>query len=285
MYKKTFYSDNFTVDPAFCSIDPNMLAMHHHHQHQQQDDVSPYVVPASVMPPTPTPFLDPSATPFSPDEGLDDFPVMYQHDEDNTTGMVDVAVAPYLTNYYQQQQQQQYHSPPQPTTVNNTPDMGAASINYHHQQQEHHLFPALAKAKVFTCPTCHRQFNRRYNLGTHMKTHDKNRHRPYACPDAFISKLYNGTWGLQSYKVARRDEAHLGCKFHDQARHSQIHPMSPPAKVEKKIQEVDPRSTLAGGDIAKSRIDEVDRETCTQGALHPDEQLCSIEDPTFHCKV
>lgn len=183
MYKKTFYSDNFTVDPAFCSIDPNMLAMHHHHQHQQQDDVSPYVVPASVMPPTPTPFLDPSATPFSPDEGLDDFPVMYQHDEDNTTGMVDVAVAPYLTNYYQQQQQQQYHSPPQPTTVNNTPDMGAASINYHHQQQEHHLFPALAKAKVFTCSTCHRQFNRRYNLGTHMKTHDKNRHRPYACPE------------------------------------------------------------------------------------------------------
>ncbi|CDH58080.1 predicted protein [Lichtheimia corymbifera JMRC:FSU:9682] len=60
--------------------------------------------------------------------------------------------------------------------------------------------------------------------------------------------------------------------------------MSPPAKVEKKIQEVDPRSTLAGGDIAKSRIVEVDRETCTQGALHSDEQLCSIEDPTFHCK-
>ncbi|CDH59048.1 predicted protein [Lichtheimia corymbifera JMRC:FSU:9682] len=23
----------------------------------------------------------------------------------------------------------------------------------------------------------------------------------------------------------------------------------------------------------------------TQGAPHPDEQLCSIEDPTFHCKV
>ncbi|CDH51797.1 predicted protein [Lichtheimia corymbifera JMRC:FSU:9682] len=53
----------------------------------------------------------------------------------------------------------------------------------------------------------------------------------------------------------------------------------------KKIQEVDPRSTLAGGDIAKSRIDEPDRETCSQGALHPDEQLCSIEDPTLHCKV
>ncbi|CDH55113.1 predicted protein [Lichtheimia corymbifera JMRC:FSU:9682] len=61
--------------------------------------------------------------------------------------------------------------------------------------------------------------------------------------------------------------------------------MSPPAKVEKRVQEVDPRSALAGGDIAKSRIDEPDRETCTQGALHPDEQLSSIEDPTFHCRI
>ncbi|CDH55548.1 predicted protein [Lichtheimia corymbifera JMRC:FSU:9682] len=91
-------------------------------------------------------------------------------------------------------------------------------------------------------------------------------------------------WALQSNKVARLGEAHLGRKFHDQPRRSQNHPMSPPASS-KKIQEVDPRSTLAGGDIAKSRIDEVDRETCTQGALHPDEQLCSIEDPTLHCKV
>ncbi|CDH59795.1 predicted protein [Lichtheimia corymbifera JMRC:FSU:9682] len=28
-----------------------------------------------------------------------------------------------------------------------------------------------------------------------------------------------------------------------------------------------------------------DRETCTQGALHPSAQLCLIEDPTLHCKV
>ncbi|CDH58443.1 predicted protein [Lichtheimia corymbifera JMRC:FSU:9682] len=27
-----------------------------------------------------------------------------------------------------------------------------------------------------------------------------------------------------------------------------------------------------------------DRETCTQGALDPAAQLCSIIDPTFHCK-
>ncbi|CDH61449.1 predicted protein [Lichtheimia corymbifera JMRC:FSU:9682] len=44
-------------------------------------------------------------------------------------------------------------------------------------------------------------------------------------------------------------------------------------------------STLAGGDIAKSRSGEPDRETCTQGALHPDEQLCSMKEPMFQCKV
>ncbi|CDH57939.1 predicted protein [Lichtheimia corymbifera JMRC:FSU:9682] len=53
----------------------------------------------------------------------------------------------------------------------------------------------------------------------------------------------------------------------------------------KKTQEVDRRSTLAGGDIAKSRIDHDDRETSTQDIFGPDEQLCSIDDPTFHCKV
>ncbi|CDH51045.1 predicted protein [Lichtheimia corymbifera JMRC:FSU:9682] len=28
-----------------------------------------------------------------------------------------------------------------------------------------------------------------------------------------------------------------------------------------------------------------DRETSTQGALDPAAQLCSIEDPTFHCRI
>ncbi|CDH52141.1 predicted protein [Lichtheimia corymbifera JMRC:FSU:9682] len=91
-------------------------------------------------------------------------------------------------------------------------------------------------------------------------------------------------WGLQSNKVARWGEAHLGCKFHDRRGHSQIHPMSPPAKVELEV-DLEFFFDEAGGDIAKSRIVELDRETCTQGALHPAEQLCSIEESTFHCKV
>ncbi|CDH57699.1 predicted protein [Lichtheimia corymbifera JMRC:FSU:9682] len=32
-------------------------------------------------------------------------------------------------------------------------------------------------------------------------------------------------------------------------------------------------------------IGDHDHETSTQGALHPAEHLCSIEDPMFHCKV
>ncbi|CDH57938.1 predicted protein [Lichtheimia corymbifera JMRC:FSU:9682] len=84
-------------------------------------------------------------------------------------------------------------------------------------------------------------------------------------------------WGLQSNKVARRGQADLVCKFHHEARFRKW--------TSKKTQEVDRRSTLAGGDIAKSRIDHDDRETSTQDIFGPDEQLCSIDDPTFHCKV
>ncbi|CDH59879.1 predicted protein [Lichtheimia corymbifera JMRC:FSU:9682] len=92
-------------------------------------------------------------------------------------------------------------------------------------------------------------------------------------------------WGLQSNKVARRGEAHLVCKFHDRRGHSQIHPMSPPAKVEKNLKRSTHDPLWLVVTLGESRIDEPDRETCTQGALHLDEQLCSIEDPTFHCKV
>ncbi|CDH55622.1 predicted protein [Lichtheimia corymbifera JMRC:FSU:9682] len=37
--------------------------------------------------------------------------------------------------------------------------------------------------------------------------------------------------------------------------------------------------------LGESENGERDRETCTQGALHPGEQLCSIKEPTFHCKL
>ncbi|CDH60263.1 predicted protein [Lichtheimia corymbifera JMRC:FSU:9682] len=36
-------------------------------------------------------------------------------------------------------------------------------------------------------------------------------------------------------KLRRRGEAHLGCKFHDRRGRSQIHPMSPPAKLDRGV--------------------------------------------------
>ncbi|KAI8364776.1 uncharacterized protein BYT42DRAFT_472977, partial [Radiomyces spectabilis] len=35
--------------------------------------------------------------------------------------------------------------------------------------------------KRFQCPVCLNRFSRRYNLGTHIKTHDRNRMKQYAC--------------------------------------------------------------------------------------------------------
>ncbi|KAI7875917.1 hypothetical protein K492DRAFT_172970 [Lichtheimia hyalospora FSU 10163] len=38
-----------------------------------------------------------------------------------------------------------------------------------------------ANAKRYECPICKTCFNRRYNLGTHIKTHDKNRKKEFEC--------------------------------------------------------------------------------------------------------
>ncbi|CDH59796.1 predicted protein [Lichtheimia corymbifera JMRC:FSU:9682] len=46
-----------------------------------------------------------------------------------------------------------------------------------------------------------------------------------------------------------------------------------------------PRSLWLVVTFGESENGHDDRETCTQGALHPDEQLCSMKDPTFHFKI
>ncbi|CDH61086.1 predicted protein [Lichtheimia corymbifera JMRC:FSU:9682] len=53
----------------------------------------------------------------------------------------------------------------------------------------------------------------------------------------------------------------------------------------KKILEVDLIQLWLVATLGESEIAEPDRETCTQGAPDPAAQLCSIEDPTLHCKV
>ncbi|ORZ15362.1 hypothetical protein BCR42DRAFT_416941 [Absidia repens] len=39
----------------------------------------------------------------------------------------------------------------------------------------------LNDARQFVCTVCQRGFSRRYNLGTHFKTHNKNRSKPFEC--------------------------------------------------------------------------------------------------------
>ncbi|CDH56619.1 predicted protein [Lichtheimia corymbifera JMRC:FSU:9682] len=101
---------------------------------------------------------------------------------------------------------------------------------------------------------------------------------------AYISKLYNETWALQSNNIARRGEAHLGCNFHDRRGQSLIYRCHHQPR-RKKNSRGRPGSLWLVVTLRDSENGHDDRETFTQGALHPDEQLCSIEDPTFHCKV
>ncbi|CDH55796.1 predicted protein [Lichtheimia corymbifera JMRC:FSU:9682] len=101
---------------------------------------------------------------------------------------------------------------------------------------------------------------------------------------ACISKLYNETWGPQSNKVARRAEAHLGCKFHDQPRHSQIHPMSPPAKVDR-VDLLNFFSTRLVVTLGESGIAHDKHETWAVYDFDPDEQVCSIKGPVLHWKI
>ncbi|KAI7867523.1 hypothetical protein BDF14DRAFT_1684486, partial [Spinellus fusiger] len=39
----------------------------------------------------------------------------------------------------------------------------------------------IDKKKPYQCPLCSVGFNRRYNLSTHIKTHDKHRIKEHAC--------------------------------------------------------------------------------------------------------
>ncbi|CDH59594.1 predicted protein [Lichtheimia corymbifera JMRC:FSU:9682] len=75
-------------------------------------------------------------------------------------------------------------------------------------------------------------------------------------------------WGLQSNKVARRGEAHLGCKFHDRRGHSQDHPMSPPAKLNL-VDLLNFFSTRLVVTLGESENGHDDRETSTQGLKTP----------------
>lgn len=64
----------------------------------------------------------------------------------------------------------------------------------HQQQQQDNISKSIKRVKLsvqkptsdkdekrFECEICHAKFSRRYNLGTHVKTHNKNRSKDFAC--------------------------------------------------------------------------------------------------------
>ncbi|KAJ3119143.1 hypothetical protein HK098_005747, partial [Nowakowskiella sp. JEL0407] len=61
---------------------------------------------------------------------------------------------------------------------------------------------------TYVCSTCSRDFNRRFNLLTHLKTHDSNRPRPFTCPNCAATFV----------------------RQHDLTRHASVHATTKPHK-------------------------------------------------------
>ncbi|CDH49291.1 predicted protein [Lichtheimia corymbifera JMRC:FSU:9682] len=103
---------------------------------------------------------------------------------------------------------------------------------------------------------------------------------------ACISKLHNETWGLP---IEQSCSAGWSAPWVQVSRSSSTvldFAMSPPALSKKKRFKRSTQDRLwLVVTMGESEIGHDDRETSTQGALDHAAQLCSIEDPTFHCKV
>ncbi|KAJ1544540.1 hypothetical protein HK096_007451, partial [Nowakowskiella sp. JEL0078] len=59
----------------------------------------------------------------------------------------------------------------------------------------------------FVCPSCSRSFNRRFNLATHMQTHDAHRARPFACPNC-------ASTFVRQHDLTRHASVHAATKPH-----------------------------------------------------------------------
>ncbi|CAO3614088.1 unnamed protein product [Mucor hiemalis] len=68
---------------------------------------------------------------------------------------------------------------PKPVEINNNKRKNKDDVS-HKKNKRVKVSPTDAERK-FECDICHATFNRRYNLGTHIKTHDKNRSKDYSC--------------------------------------------------------------------------------------------------------
>lgn len=67
---------------------------------------------------------------------------------------------------------------PKPVEINNK---RKNKDDISHKKNKRVKISSTDAERKFECDICHATFNRRYNLGTHIKTHDKNRSKDYAC--------------------------------------------------------------------------------------------------------
>ncbi|KAJ1533824.1 hypothetical protein HK096_004711 [Nowakowskiella sp. JEL0078] len=67
----------------------------------------------------------------------------------------------------------------------------------------------ISKSKFgeFVCPSCTRSFSRRFNLATHMQTHDSHRERPFACPNC-------ASTFVRQHDLTRHASVHAATKPH-----------------------------------------------------------------------
>ncbi|KAJ3126332.1 hypothetical protein HK101_005768, partial [Irineochytrium annulatum] len=59
--------------------------------------------------------------------------------------------------------------------------------------------PTATAQRIFTCPHCDKPFTRKFNLKTHLLTHDPSRARPYACPVRGCGKTFVRTHDLERH--------------------------------------------------------------------------------------
>ncbi|CAG8591208.1 6142_t:CDS:2 [Ambispora leptoticha] len=54
-------------------------------------------------------------------------------------------------------------------------------ITYPNNTRNEPQSPTLKNQKTFACPNCNRQFNRKFNMQSHLLTHNPNRTKPFRC--------------------------------------------------------------------------------------------------------
>jgi hypothetical protein len=121
------------------------------------------------------PYSDPYSAPFNPDFTL---PYVQADADQFSENTVPVVMSTVPTHNCVQTQSLPNSSPPEvPSSPESLDPM--AHVARVRTRRRSALKPSTP---LFPCPVCKRLFDRTYNRTEHMKTHNKNRERPFRCP-------------------------------------------------------------------------------------------------------